>query len=127
MATIDTFLANFIVPILPYMIENRVGLDPSQTQTTSSWLLAESAAVSVIIRVPLAHFADKSASKRNWLLWALVIALASTASTALGSSCMSRARIPVLVLFPVADSVDQCLPSLLLDWCRPLPIALCGW
>ncbi|KAJ5953899.1 hypothetical protein N7501_008178 [Penicillium viridicatum] len=52
----------------------------------SSWLLAESAAVSVIVRMPLAHFADKSVSKRNWFLWALVLAFVSTIATAFGSS-----------------------------------------
>ncbi|KAJ5190938.1 uncharacterized protein N7498_009923, partial [Penicillium cinerascens] len=82
----DTFLSSFIVPILPYMLEDRVGLDPSRTQSMSSWLLTEGAAVSVIIRMPLAHFADKSASKRNWFLWALVICLGSNIATAFGSS-----------------------------------------
>ncbi|KAJ5933437.1 hypothetical protein N7454_005766 [Penicillium verhagenii] len=82
----DTFLASFVVPILPYMLEGRVGIDPSRTQTTISWLLAENAAVSVIIRMPLAHFADKSTSTRGWFLWALGIALASTIATAFGSS-----------------------------------------
>ncbi|KAJ5920886.1 hypothetical protein N7466_009212 [Penicillium verhagenii] len=82
----DTFLASFVVPILPYMLEGRVGIDPSRTQRTISWLLAENAAVSVIIRMPLAHFADKSTSTRGWFLWALGIALASTIATAFGSS-----------------------------------------
>ena len=87
---IDTFLSSFIVPILPYMLEDRVGLDYSRTQSVSSWLLTEGAAVSVIVRMPLAHFADKSVSKRNWFLWALVICLGSNIATAFGSSCMSE-------------------------------------
>lgn len=90
---IDTFLSSFIVPILPYMLEGRIGLDSHRTQSMSSWLLAESAAVSVIVRMPLAHFADKSVSKRNWFLWALVLAFVSTIATAFGSSCMSEAII----------------------------------
>ncbi|KAB8232380.1 major facilitator superfamily domain-containing protein [Aspergillus alliaceus] len=72
----DTFLTSFIVLILPYIIESRA----------SSWLLAESAAVSVIVRIPLGHLADKSTSTRNWLLWALVIALLSSITIALGPS-----------------------------------------
>ncbi|KAJ5114093.1 hypothetical protein N7456_002627 [Penicillium angulare] len=82
----DTFLASFIVPILPYMLEGRIGLDPSRTQSMTSWLLAQNAAVSVIIRIPLAHFADKSPSKRKWFIWALVIAIVSTLATAAGTS-----------------------------------------
>ncbi|KAJ5523187.1 hypothetical protein N7513_012731, partial [Penicillium frequentans] len=80
----DTFLASFIVPILPYMLEARIGLDPSRTQRTISWLLAENAAVDVIVRIPLAHFADKSTSTRGWLLSALGIIMINTAATAAG-------------------------------------------
>ncbi|KAF7595395.1 hypothetical protein BBP40_006389 [Aspergillus hancockii] len=82
----DTFLYSFIVPILPYMIEDRLHLHPSYTQSVSSWLLAETAAVSVVVRLPLGHFADKSACKRNWLLSALVLALLSALCVALGTS-----------------------------------------
>ncbi|KAI9371740.1 major facilitator superfamily domain-containing protein [Aspergillus egyptiacus] len=87
----DTFLSSFIVPILPYMLEQRLGLDPAHTQTLSSGLLSGSAAVSVAVRIPLGHFADRSVSKRSWLLWALVIALVSTVFVAL--------EISVVVLF----------------------------
>jgi MFS family permease len=86
----DTFLASFIVPILPYILEGRVGLDPSQTQTMTSWLLAGNAAVSVLIRMPLAHFADQSTSRRGWFIWGLGLAFVSTIATAFGSSCMSK-------------------------------------
>lgn len=71
------------------MLEGRIGLDPSRTQRTISWLLAENAAVDVIIRIPLAHFADKSTSTRGWLLSALAMILVSTFATAAGSSCTS--------------------------------------
>ncbi|KAJ5758079.1 uncharacterized protein N7511_006773 [Penicillium nucicola] len=82
----DTFLNSFIVPILPYMIEDRISLDPSRTQSIITWLFFESAAVSLLLRMPLAHFADKSTSKRKWFMWALVIALTSTIATAASSS-----------------------------------------
>ncbi|KAJ6175578.1 hypothetical protein N7485_002492 [Penicillium canescens] len=82
----DTFLASFIVPILPYMLEDRISLDPSRTQSMTTWLLFENAAVSVCIRLPLAHFADQSTSKRKWFMSALVIALSSTIATAFSSS-----------------------------------------
>ncbi|KAI9044652.1 major facilitator superfamily domain-containing protein [Aspergillus affinis] len=82
----DTFLASFIVPIVPYIVEDRLGLNPRYTQSISSWLLAENTAVSVVVRMPLAHYADQSASKRSWLLWALVICLISTIATAFAPS-----------------------------------------
>ncbi|KAJ5628892.1 hypothetical protein N7490_011120 [Penicillium lividum] len=88
----DTFLATFVVPILPYMLEGRVGLDPSRTQSMISWLLAANSAITVVVRIPLAHFADQSESTRGWFLWALGIALLSTIGTALGSS------LPVLFI-----------------------------
>lgn len=78
------------------MVENRAGLDPSYTQSVSSWLLAENAVVSVILRIPFGHFADKSASKLNWLLWALVASLFGTICTAMESSRMFKTRTPVI-------------------------------
>ncbi|KAE8378976.1 major facilitator superfamily domain-containing protein [Aspergillus bertholletiae] len=87
----DSFLSSFIAPIVPHMVENRAGLDPSYTQTVTSWLLAENAMVSVILRIPVGHFADKSASKLKWLLWALVASF-------LGTICISL-ETSLLVLF----------------------------
>ncbi|KAJ6092710.1 hypothetical protein N7486_007999 [Penicillium sp. IBT 16267x] len=95
----DMFLASFIVPILPYMLEGRAGLDPSHTQRTISWLLAVNAAVDIIVRIPLAHFADKSTSSRGWLLSALGIILFSTIATASGSS------LPVLFISQSVQAV----------------------
>lgn len=86
--SIDTFLFSFLNPILPYVIENRLGLDASYTQTVSSLLLAESAGVSVLISAPLGHYLDKSASRRMCLLWALVITMFSSITIALSTSRM---------------------------------------
>lgn len=74
------------------MVERRAGLDPSYTQSVTSWLLAESAIVNIILRIPVGHFADKSASKLKWLLWALVASLVGTVCIALASSRMSKAK-----------------------------------
>ncbi|KAJ5281045.1 hypothetical protein N7478_006417 [Penicillium angulare] len=52
----------------------------------TSWILAEQAAIGVLIRVPLAHFADKYESKRSWFLWGLGMSFVSNFATAFGSS-----------------------------------------
>ncbi|KAJ5552257.1 hypothetical protein N7494_001635 [Penicillium frequentans] len=101
----DTFLASFIVPILPYMLEVRIGLDPSRTQRTISWLLAENAAVDVIVRIPLAHFADKSTSTRGWLLSALGIIMINTAATAAGLYLADEAQVPILFITQSVQAV----------------------
>jgi predicted MFS family arabinose efflux permease len=74
------------------MIEDRLGLDASVTQSASSQLLAVTAAINVFVRIPMAHFADKSSSKRSWLLWALAISFVNTLLTAFGNSRMSSPR-----------------------------------
>ncbi|KAJ5745041.1 major facilitator superfamily domain-containing protein [Penicillium manginii] len=77
------------------MIEDRLGLDASVTQSASSQLLAVTAAINVFVRIPMAHFADKSSSKRSWLLWALAISFVNTLLTAFGNSlfCLFGTRI----------------------------------
>ncbi|KAF7118905.1 hypothetical protein CNMCM5793_008541 [Aspergillus hiratsukae] len=82
----DTFLYTFLVPILPYVVEDRLGLDSSLTQRISFALLSESAAVAVVLNPFIGHYADKSASKRVWLLSALVAALLGSAYLALATS-----------------------------------------
>ena len=76
--TPDTFLYTFIVPILPYMIEVRIGLDPDYTQRMSFALLSQGAFISVIISPLIDHYADKSSTKRVWLLSSLVVCLVGT-------------------------------------------------
>lgn len=84
--SLDTFLYTLVVPILPYMLECRLGLDASLLQTMSFWLLAETAGISVLLSIPIGHYADRIGTKRLWLLWALGIALVSTLGVALATS-----------------------------------------
>lgn len=83
------FLKTFCVPILPYMLESRLGMDKSLLQTMTVWLLAEDAAITLLLSGPVGHFADHSNSKRAWLLWALLVASASTLGMALATSSKS--------------------------------------
>lgn len=84
--SLDTFLYTLVVPILPYMLEYRLGLNASLLQTVSFWLLAETAGISVLLSIPIGHYADRIGTKRLWLLWALWIALVSTLGVALATS-----------------------------------------
>ncbi|KAE8393119.1 major facilitator superfamily domain-containing protein [Aspergillus alliaceus] len=74
----DVFLYAFIVPILPYILESRLGLDVSLTQRMSFILLAESAVASLISSPFIGHYADKMSSKKTLLLGSLATALVST-------------------------------------------------
>lgn len=80
------FLKTFCVPILPYMLEFRLGKDGQLLQTMTVWLLAEDAAITLILSGPIGHFVDHSNSKRGWLLAGLVVASASTLGMALATS-----------------------------------------
>ncbi|KAB8078487.1 major facilitator superfamily domain-containing protein [Aspergillus leporis] len=82
----DVFLYTFIVPILPYILESRLGLDVSLTQRLSFTLLAESAIASLICSPFIGHYADKLSSKKTLLLWSLAAALVSTVILALATS-----------------------------------------
>jgi MFS family permease len=87
---LDVFLYTFIVPILPYILESRLGLDVSLTQRLSFTLLAESAIASLICSPFIGHYADKLSSKKTLLLWSLAAALVSTVILALATSSMCR-------------------------------------
>lgn len=68
------------------MIEVRLGLDSNYTQRMSFALLSQSAFVSVIVSPFIGHFADKSSTKRVWLLSALVVCLVGTFALAVATS-----------------------------------------
>ncbi|KAL2812248.1 major facilitator superfamily domain-containing protein [Aspergillus cavernicola] len=67
----ETFLFGFIVPILPYMLETRLHLDPAHTQTFTTTLLTLYGLVSLISSPFVAHFADKTPSRKTPLLLSL--------------------------------------------------------
>ena len=59
------------MPILPYMIENRLRIDPSQTQRLTTALLSIHGFLALISAPIIAHFADKTPSRKLPLLVAL--------------------------------------------------------
>ncbi|PLB42555.1 putative MFS multidrug transporter [Aspergillus candidus] len=82
----DVFLYAFLVPILPYVLENRLGLDVSLTQRLSFSLLAESAIASLVCSPFIGHYADGLRSKKGLLLASLAVALFGTVVLALATS-----------------------------------------
>lgn len=83
---IDNLLYTFIVPILPYMVGHRLGLDPEYTQRMTLALLSQGSFVSIIAKPLISRYTDKSGSKQTRLLIALVVCLVSTAGLALATS-----------------------------------------
>ena len=82
----DNLLCTFIVPILPYIVEHRLGLEPDYTQRMSLALLSQGSFVSIIAKPLISRYTDKSGSKQTRLLIALVVCLVSTTGLALATS-----------------------------------------
>lgn len=80
------YLYGFLVPLLPYVLEHRLGLDVSLTQRVSTALLSQSALVMVVASPLIGSYADRSGAKRGWLLWGLAGALLSSLMIALATS-----------------------------------------
>ncbi|KAK2832013.1 hypothetical protein FQN49_006939 [Arthroderma sp. PD_2] len=74
----DTFLYGFLVPILSYMLEVRLNIDPSQTQSLTSALLALHGFVALISAPIIGHFADKTPNRKTPLLISLAGCLIGT-------------------------------------------------
>ena len=91
---LENFLYGFVVPILPYMIEKRLNLDPAYTQRFTTELLFILGLVSVPAAPVIGHFADKTTSRKIPLLISLVgctigtLLVASTPSSDLTTSVM---------------------------------------
>jgi MFS family permease len=65
------FLHQFLVSILPYVLEHRLSLDQSLIQGVSTALLAESALVSILV-TPLIHRFTDHLGARTWLCLGLL-------------------------------------------------------
>ncbi|KAJ5141017.1 major facilitator superfamily domain-containing protein [Penicillium atrosanguineum] len=79
----DELLFAFMLPLLPTVLEQRIGLDPSLTQRFTSIFLAEGAFISVISSPIFGSIADAISSKKTLLLLLLVLTLISTACLSL--------------------------------------------
>ncbi|KAJ6017350.1 hypothetical protein N7451_000729 [Penicillium sp. IBT 35674x] len=75
----DELLFAFMLPLLPTVLEQRIGLDPSLTQRYTSIFLTEGAIVSVVASPFIGSIADAVSSKKTLLLTVLILALISIA------------------------------------------------
>ncbi|KAJ5408415.1 hypothetical protein N7509_002298 [Penicillium cosmopolitanum] len=82
----ETFLASFLTPIIGYMLEERLHIDPSQTQSYTTLLLSSYGFVGLISAPAIAYFAERMVSQRTPLLIALAGCLVGTFMVALTSS-----------------------------------------
>ncbi|KAF7589393.1 hypothetical protein BBP40_004336 [Aspergillus hancockii] len=82
-ATADDLLSAFMVPLLPYVLEQRMGLGASRIQAYTSIFLAEGAFVSIVTSPLVGSVADRTESKKVLLLGLLILTLASVLCLAL--------------------------------------------
>lgn len=69
----ETFLYGIAVPILPFLLEDRIGINHDELQTYSSILLAVYSASSIIISPIAGVIADKTASRKLPFMFGLVL------------------------------------------------------
>ncbi|KAE8382676.1 major facilitator superfamily domain-containing protein [Aspergillus bertholletiae] len=74
----ETFLYGFVVPILSYMLEDRLRMDPSQTQRMTTATLTVHGFSSLVSAPIIAHFADRTPNRKTPLLISLAGCFAGT-------------------------------------------------
>jgi MFS family permease len=82
----DLFLYGIIVPILPFLLSNRIGIPPQNTQNYTSILLAVYAGSSILYSLPAGIIADKLSSRQVPFLAGLFSLLGSTILLSAGQS-----------------------------------------
>lgn len=82
----DLFLYGLVVPVLPYMLQDRVGLPKDQVQSHVDGLLAAYAGASVITSPIAGILADRMTSRQSPFLLGLTALLGATVLLFLGSS-----------------------------------------
>ncbi|KAL8966789.1 MAG: hypothetical protein Q9183_003211 [Haloplaca sp. 2 TL-2023] len=82
----DLFLYGLVVPILPFILEDRVGLPNDQIQSHVSALLAAYAGASVLFSPPAGIIADRVSTRQAPFLIGLVALLAATLMLFLGQT-----------------------------------------
>ncbi|KAK7534349.1 major facilitator superfamily domain-containing protein [Phyllosticta citribraziliensis] len=96
----DLFLYGLIVPILPFMLEDRVGIPQSQVQSWVSGLLTAYAAASVLFSPVAGFLADRVSTRQAPFLLGLVSLLIATMLLFVGQS------IAVLVVARVLQGIS---------------------
>lgn len=104
--TLDLYLYSFIVPIIPYMLIDRIQIDPANVQAVTSALLANYALVCLISSPIVGHYADKTTDRKTPLLIALAIELSAAVTVAGTTNCELSLKDAILHSFrPDADYI----------------------
>ncbi|MCJ1401021.1 hypothetical protein MMC11_004233 [Xylographa trunciseda] len=96
----DLFLYGLIVPILPFILQDRVSVPSSQVQSYTSALLAAYAGASVLSSPPAGIIADRLSARQLPFLLGLVALLGATVMLHLGQT------IVVLIIARVLQGVS---------------------
>ena len=96
----DLFLYGLIVPVLPFMLEERIGLSQDKIQSYVSGLLTAYAGASVVCSIPVGIIADRTNARRTPFLCGLAALLAATLLLALGKN------IPTLIIARILQGVS---------------------
>ncbi|KAI9756792.1 MAG: hypothetical protein M4579_003709 [Chaenotheca gracillima] len=96
----DLFLYGLVVPILPFLLQDRVGLPDDEVQSYVSGLLAAYAGASVLFSPPAGVIADRLSTRQLPFLVGLTALLAATIMFAVGQS------IPVLIIARILQGVS---------------------
>ncbi|KAI1653405.1 MFS general substrate transporter [Daldinia decipiens] len=96
----DLFLYGLVVPVLPFMLRNRLSIPEDEIQSYVSNLLAAYAGASVVSSVPAGWIADRTSSRQAPFLSGLAALLAATIMLALGQS------IPVLFVARILQGIS---------------------
>lgn len=82
----DLFLYGLVVPVLPFMLKDRINLPQDQVQTYVSGLLAVFAGASMLSSLPAGWIADKTNARQLPFLAGLIALLGATVLLAVGQS-----------------------------------------
>lgn len=85
-----------MVPLLPHIFENRLGLDATLTQRYTSVFLVEGALISIVSSPLIGDIADRASCKKALLLILLVLTLISVLSLSMTTSCKYISVVGVL-------------------------------
>lgn len=96
----DLFLYGLVVPILPFMLQDRVGLPKEQIQSSTSGLLAAYAAASVVFSPIAGILADRISTRQAPFLLGLTALLAATVLLFIGTT------MPVLVVARLLQGIS---------------------
>jgi MFS family permease len=82
----DLFLYGLIVPVLPFLLRDRISVPEDAVQSYSSGLLAAYAGASVLFSLPAGYIADRTPSRRVPFLSGIAALFAATLLLSLGQS-----------------------------------------